>query len=334
MKGKDKMNEEKTIPKFIITLLFGWLGVHKFMAGKTGMGFLYLLTFGLFGIGWIIDTVKSFPYSSASQHHQKQPLDDFIDKQNYTELAQPKLREEVFTFKVEHNVDFPKYPNEDTDIPGETYVYDKRGNFICRADGENINDADAAYLVRNGYDIAKEVLEHSSNPKFHRTESEEELKFQFFYKYGNQSQKLCNVFHDLADQAYLSDDSETKILLLQQCTEAYEAAKQWHYNKSKGAMLWFQDYWEHCHNSKSDCFAWIDGIYSYIDQLIKVRDVITPWILKNAENGFLQTDIYKAFPEEDKTILRKTISKLADQGKICKVKKGSTYFLSLPHEDL
>ena len=41
-----------------LCLLLGWLGAHKFYAGRTGMGILYLLTFGLCGIGWIIDSVK------------------------------------------------------------------------------------------------------------------------------------------------------------------------------------------------------------------------------------------------------------------------------------
>lgn len=43
-----------------LCLFLGWLGVHKFYAGKTGMGFLYLFTFGLFGFGWIIDSIKCF----------------------------------------------------------------------------------------------------------------------------------------------------------------------------------------------------------------------------------------------------------------------------------
>lgn len=45
---------------FIVTLLFGWLGVHKFMQKKYGLGILYLCTLGLFGIGWLIDTIKAF----------------------------------------------------------------------------------------------------------------------------------------------------------------------------------------------------------------------------------------------------------------------------------
>lgn len=45
--------------KFLITLFFGWAGVHKFMDKKIGIGLLYLFTFGVFGIGWIVDIAIS-----------------------------------------------------------------------------------------------------------------------------------------------------------------------------------------------------------------------------------------------------------------------------------
>ena len=41
--------------QFFICLFFGMFGVHKFLDGKIGMGFLYLFTMGLFGIGWLVD---------------------------------------------------------------------------------------------------------------------------------------------------------------------------------------------------------------------------------------------------------------------------------------
>ena len=40
---------------FCLCLFLGYLGAHKFYEGKTGMGILYIFTFGLFGIGWFID---------------------------------------------------------------------------------------------------------------------------------------------------------------------------------------------------------------------------------------------------------------------------------------
>lgn len=59
----------KTISKwtsFALCFFGGYLGLHKFYEGKTGLGVLYLCTFGLCGIGWIIDIFnilgKSDPY--------------------------------------------------------------------------------------------------------------------------------------------------------------------------------------------------------------------------------------------------------------------------------
>lgn len=44
---------------FLVTFFGGYLGIHKFIDGKIGMGILYIFTVGLFGIGWIVDTIKA-----------------------------------------------------------------------------------------------------------------------------------------------------------------------------------------------------------------------------------------------------------------------------------
>ena len=43
---------------FIICLLFGYLGIHRFIDGRKFTGFLWLCTGGFFLIGWIVDCVR------------------------------------------------------------------------------------------------------------------------------------------------------------------------------------------------------------------------------------------------------------------------------------
>lgn len=44
---------------FWLTLLGGWFGLHRFARHQVGLGIFYLLTAGLFGIGWIVDTIAA-----------------------------------------------------------------------------------------------------------------------------------------------------------------------------------------------------------------------------------------------------------------------------------
>ncbi len=50
-------DKSKTVA-LILCIFLGWLGAHRYYVGKIGSGLIYTFTFGLFGIGWFIDTIK------------------------------------------------------------------------------------------------------------------------------------------------------------------------------------------------------------------------------------------------------------------------------------
>ena len=46
---------KSTSTAYLLWLFLGFFGAHKFYLDKAGLGILYLLTFGVFGIGWLLD---------------------------------------------------------------------------------------------------------------------------------------------------------------------------------------------------------------------------------------------------------------------------------------
>jgi TM2 domain-containing membrane protein YozV len=51
------MSEEIDLTSLLLCLFVGGLGIHRFMKGYTTSGILWLCTFGLFGIGTLIDLI-------------------------------------------------------------------------------------------------------------------------------------------------------------------------------------------------------------------------------------------------------------------------------------
>jgi len=57
-KGKDLPPPKDWLITLLLCVLLGFLGVHRFYVGKVFTGILYLLSGGIFGIGWLLDVIS------------------------------------------------------------------------------------------------------------------------------------------------------------------------------------------------------------------------------------------------------------------------------------
>jgi len=48
-------NERSVVVGYVLWFFLGLLGIHRFYYGRWLSGFIYLLTAGLLGFGWVID---------------------------------------------------------------------------------------------------------------------------------------------------------------------------------------------------------------------------------------------------------------------------------------
>lgn len=220
---------------------------------------------------------------------------------------------------------------ERTEPLSPSIQYIKDGNTISHTDGSPITDEEIPYLIQLGYEEALRAEKESDNPKFHRTEREEELSFNFMMKHESELCPLVDQFEYLYRAAYKTDDLSQRIELLEHALTAFEIAKKFAYSKGKGGTIFFQDMYECMHNSRNGCFSYADIIQDCLDSTIQERDIIIPGILQivTDNDGILQKNIYEKLPSVSKSDIQREIRKLENEHVLTRTKKSNSYELHI-----
>lgn len=197
-------------------------------------------------------------------------------------------------------------------------------NIITQNDEKEISDEDIPYLMQIGYENA--LKKEDTYPK--RTSREEDLCVNFMMNHSFDIQHHVDKFEELYRKAYTEQNLDLKIEMLKQTIIEYEKAKKWFY-RTKGGTIYFEDMYEHLHNSKIPDFSYIDSVQEYLDYNVHKKDVTIPQILSAiGDNGIIQKNIYE-FVDSDKSDIQKVIRELESENKILREKKGNSYLLTL-----
>lgn len=222
--------------------------------------------------------------------------------------------------------------NDDaTTIIDETYIRNDKTGTIRRIDNKPISDEEVPYLIEIGYQHAKEREKQFPNPKFHRTEREEELSFQFGCDHFDEIQKRINSFEECCRLASAEKNLNKKIELLEKTIVQFEKAKNWFYS-TEGGTIYFQDCYENIYYSQNEWHSYIDSVKRCLKECVHERDYIIPEILKvinSNHDGILQKNIYQHLPNASKGDVQRIIRKLESEGLIAREKSKNSYLLTI-----
>lgn len=108
-------NDNKQVITVLLTTVLGWSGAHHFYNKRYFLGVLYLFTFGLFTIGWIVDIFKLLHKSIIGQDAAPTPT----PPSSYTDCG--------YTSTEKHHVAGPYYYRHEIEALGTEHP-----DYFCR----------------------------------------------------------------------------------------------------------------------------------------------------------------------------------------------------------
>lgn len=146
--------------------------------------------------------------------------------------------------------------DKDMKLKVDPDYYNKKAELKEAKAIEKINKIKTGTDTKNSQE---KEMNKSYNPKFHRTESEKELDFNFFFKYKDEIEKYENLIYAFMESNFIEDTVKSIL--------AFDDFKKFCFSKGKGGKLYFEDSWLNCHNSNNARFSYRDRIVENLDNI-------------------------------------------------------------------
>jgi len=126
-------------------------------------------------------------------------------------------------------------------------------------------------------DLSKaiEKQKSSNNPKFRRSNEDENLVTEFSMGYEDEVQKMENDIYDSCNaigkynlKTITTNERDEKIILCKKAIDTFEHWKKFCYSHGIGGTVYFQGMYENCHNSNNEQFSYIDSVIETLQQLV------------------------------------------------------------------
>lgn len=228
-------SKNKLLINCLVTIFLGYFGIHKFMEKKTGLGFLYLFTFGLFGIGWMVDSIisiyKFIESVTTKTKSEISNIDNDIVESNYD--FPDLLDNYVLKYKYEKNIAGVEYRNLDfTTLKNDDLFFEfEKNEFDEQSIKITSNGIHLGYIFKEDGMVRDMINNYSNNSNWkifgwlkRIDKLNKKLTYQIaFYKKLNENDSILTINTTLTkitkkSESYLSSRYENLSILKEEDT--------------------------------------------------------------------------------------------------------------------
>lgn len=156
----EKSAKNKALLNLILTIFFGWFGYYRLSKNQIGLFVLWLLTCGLFGIGWIIDIIFA--------------LIDYLNVPSYKKTSAPVVASNTAIAGVDYSR-LELYRTYDYvelfckgDIPTEFENIQIGEKVDLQEDENNIHDSETIEVYTKNYNFVGYMYNNTLRAMMHK----------------------------------------------------------------------------------------------------------------------------------------------------------------------